>query len=129
MGIVSALGTNKMLSAEEAPSLLKEFTRKDYLKITKLNDQLDSYTRSFNKAEFGPLAAAFASKKKSEKVSQFLGPERVGVLGKNFYPIRSCLLTLQIIISLNRKMYLEKKRVFPLILLLCIPSFLLFLFK
>ena len=72
LGVTSAVGSSKAIE-EKGPGVLKALMRKEYLKIEKLNDKLDSYAHSFRKAEFGPVAAAYAGSLKSEKVSQVFG--------------------------------------------------------
>ena len=81
-GIVSYVsGTSG--AEQQASGVLKMALRKDFLKIENLNDKLDSYSYSFKKAEFGPVAAALSNSDKRNKVAKSLGPERVEAIGSD----------------------------------------------
>ena len=80
-GFITYVSGTAGADQQQAPGILKMLSRKDFLKIENLNDKLDSYSYSFKKAEFGPVAAAMSSIDKKNKVTQSLGPERVNAIG------------------------------------------------
>ena len=85
LGFISVVGTGLSLDNDKIQALLRHMKRKEFLKIERLDDKLDSYSHSFQKAEHGVLAAAFTSALKHNNVAECLGPKRLETMGRSVF--------------------------------------------